>query len=220
MTIINGTHASIDTTSTELKLGETPVKADRRTTKEKPLSDAERIRRVILPAGHWTDYAGTMAGSTSQALTDLLTTALRGIADNRLRDFLEEQPGARQVALADYTVPALLAWNADTAASRGSITFTRDAVVEWYGTSKVAKAMTAKSLQHRDLVLQRLAALSAKNHGLKKPEDCDKLVALLAEDVSQENCPALVAELVARLEGIRTSMTSRKADAVLSLDDL
>jgi hypothetical protein len=92
--------------------------------------------------------------------------------------------------------------------------------VEWFTGSLVAKAMSAKSLQHRDLVLQRLAALSAKNHGLKKPEDCDKLVALLADDASAENCPPLVAELVARLDGIRTSMTSRKADATLSLDDL
>lgn len=220
MPIINGTHASIDTVSAALTIGQIPVKADRRTTKEKPLTDAERIRRVVLPAGHWQGIAGTMAGEHSQALTDLLTAGLRGIADARLRDFLEEQPGARQVALADYTVGALLAWNAETAASRGSITFTRDQVVEWFPGSKVAAAMIAKSLQHRDLVLQRLAALSAKNHGLKKPEECDKLTALLADDASAENCQPLVVELLARLDGIRTSMTARKDDKTLSLDDL
>lgn len=221
MTIINNAEATIDTTATEASIGQIIVSADRRGTKDKPLTDAERIRRVILPAGHWGELSAGLLNTTNQqyqqaqGLTDLLRNALRDIANARLKDTLSENPQQRTVALSDYTVGALLAWNADTASSRGSITFTREQVEQWFPTSKLAAAMAAKGAQWVEFVSKRLATLAAKNHGLKKPEDADKLIVLLADDADT----AIVGELIQRLTHISKSLQQRTADS-LTLDDL
>lgn len=219
MTLINNSITAaitIDTVTPTLKLGEIQLSADRRAGKgQTQLSDAERIRRAVLPAGHWGELAGTISGTPSQGLTDVLREALKAIGSARLRDTLAEEPMARTVALADYTVAALLSWNAETASSRGSITFTREQVEEWFPSSAVCAVMTAKGAQWVDFLLKRLATLAAKNHGLKKPEDADKLIALLSDDADS----AIGSELIQRLSHISKSLTTRTADA-LSLDDL
>lgn len=215
MSIINTKEATIDTTSAELSIGQISLSADKRGTKEKPLTDAERIRRVVLPAGHWGELSATADGTPSQGLTDILRNALRDIGSARLKDTLAENPLARTVALSDYSVGALLAWNSDTASSRGSITFTREQVEEWFTSSAIHAAMQVRGAQWVDFVGKRLAALAAKNHGLKKPEDADKLVVLLAEDASS----SIGSELIQRLSHISKSLQQRTADA-LSLDDL
>lgn len=216
MTILNSKEATIDTTTTELSLGQILVSADRRGSKEKPLTDAERLRRVVLPAGHWGELSAAADGTASQGLTDLLRSALREIANARLKDTLSENPHQRTVALSDYTVGALLAWNSDTAATRGSITFTREQVEEWFPTSKLYQQMQQKGAQFVDFVGKRLATLAAKNHGLKKPEDADKLVTLLSEDATS----AIGSELIQRLAHISKSLSQRTADTAISLDDL
>lgn len=215
MTIINNREATIDTVTTDLQLGQLLISADRRSTKDKPLTDSERIRRVILPAGHWGELSAAIGGTPSQGLTDVLRTALRDIANARLKDYLAEQPLARTVALSDYTIPALLSWNADTASSRGSITFTREDVEQWFPTSAIFAAMAKKGQQYVDFIGKRLATLAAKNHGLKKAEDADKLITLLSDDANS----ALGSELIQRLAHISKSLTTRTVDS-LSLDDL
>lgn len=216
MTILNSKEATIDTTTTELKLGEILISADRRSTKEKPLTDAERIRRVILPADQWGELTASNNGASSQGLTDLLRNALRDLGNARLKDILAENPLQRTVALTDFTVGSLLSWNSDTASSRGSITFTREQVEEWYPTSAIYRAMKNRSNAHADFVGKRLAALAAKNHGLKEPADADKLTVLLADDGNT----ALGAELIQRLGHISKSLTARTAQETISMDDL
>lgn len=215
MTILNEKLATIDTTTTELKLGEILISADRRASKGEKLDDSQRIRRVILPANHWGEIAGTLSGTPMQGLTDVLREALKGIASARLRDTLAESPMQRTVELSHYSVAALLSWNQETASSRGSITFTREQVEEWYPTSKICEAMTSKGEQWKEFVGKRLATLAAKNHGLKKSEEADKLLVLLENDADS----AIGAELIQRLTHISKSLTARTADA-LSLDDL
>lgn len=216
MTTINNVSASIDTVAPALKIGEIQISADRRTTEKAPLTDAERIRRVVLPANHWGTLAATSEGAASQGLTDILITGLKRIASDRLKDYLTEQPLARTVALVDYTVTALLSWSTETASSRGALTFDRQQVEDWFPTSKLCAVMTTKGKAYADLVLQRLAALAAKNHGLKKAEDATKLVTLLADDVDTP----LVSELIQRLAHIEKGFTARSNDKTISLDDL
>lgn len=218
MTIIsNNTTAqiTIDTTTTDLQLGQILVSADRRGTKEKPLSDAERIRRVILPSSAWGNIAASVDGTPMQGLTDVLRNALRDIASARLKDALAETPMLRTVSLADYSIGALLAWNEETASSRGSITFTREQVEAWYPSSAIAASMKEKGAQWVEFLGKRLATLAAKNHGLKKSEDADKLIALLSDDANT----SIGSELIQRLSHISKSLTARTAET-LSLDDL
>lgn len=217
MTIINNTSATIDTVVPELKIGEIQLSADRRssrTSKEK-LTDSQRIRRVVLPANHWGEISAHHNGTPAQGLTDILRNALRDIGSARLRDTLAESPMLTTVSLSDYTVTSLLSWNAETAASRGSITFTREQVEEWYPTSAIYKLMEEKGAQWQEFLGKRLATLAAKNHGLKKAEDADKLVTLLADDADS----SIGSELIQRLSHISKSM-SQRVEETLSLDDL
>ena len=123
MTTINSLELLIETVTPVTYIGQVQLSADRR---GKELTSAQRIRRAILPASHWGDYSAALAGTASQSLTDLLRTSLIAIASARLRDALEENPLARTVPLADYTIAALLTWNAESATTRGALTWRRD----------------------------------------------------------------------------------------------
>ncbi len=211
---------TIDTVPSETKLGEIPLNADRRSTKDKPLSDAERIRRATLPAGHWGELGATINGERSAALAEMLRGAMRELANQRLRDHLQEQPLSRRILASDYTVAALLAWNESTAGSRGSITFTREQVEAWYPTSAVFAAMARKGQQFADFIGKRLAALAARQHGLKDEKDALKLMALLEADAnSSAPSAALAVELVTRLQGIAKSLATRQQETI-SMDDI
>lgn len=211
---------SIDTVPSELTLGQIPVNADHRSSKEKPLTDAERVRRVTLPAGHWGELEGSINGERSKALGELLRAAVREVANQRLRDHLAEQPLSRRVLASDYTVAALLAWNESTAGSRGSITFTREQIEAWYPTTKLFAAMARKGQQFADFIGKRLAALAARQHGLKDEKDALKLLTLLGDDAaSDQPAAALAIELVTRLQGIAKSLATRQQEAI-SMDDI
>lgn len=224
MTIINETNVAIETVVPQIKLGEIQISADRRSTKEKPLTDAERIRRAVLPAATWGELAATLNGERAQGLTDILRDALKQLAADRLRDALAADPMLRTVPLADYSVAALLTWSSETAASRGSITFTRDEATNWFAKSATAAAMLAKhgakGLAVVSLLTNRYGALAAKNHGLKDEAEAQKLVAIIdPKDLEGENA-ALVADIIGRLDAIAKQLKAKAAEATVSLDDI
>lgn len=207
MTTINETHLTIDTTTPSLSIGQIQVSADRRTAKgAAPLSDSERIRRVVLPAGHWEGVSCALHGQQSQALTDTLHGALKELACARLRDYLTEEPMARTVPLAEYTIPALLSWSTATASSRGALTVDRDEVTEWFKTSALA-ARFAKNLGVQQMLEGRCAALAANNHGIKTAEDANGLIAMLAADAAHP----IAIELISRLNSIATQLAAKVA---------
>lgn len=226
MTVLNNLSVTIDTTVPALTIGQIQLSADRRSTKDKPLTDAERIRRAVLPANHWGELASSINGERSQSLTDVLRTALTAIASDRLRDLLTEKPGELTISLADYTVPALLAWNSETATTRGSITFTREQVEKWITDSATMATFTTKHAANpklaalRALVTTRFATLAAKNHGIKDEADAHKLIALIAPADLEGTSAALVTEIIGRLEHIAKQLAAKAAEATVSMDDL
>lgn len=216
MTILNDTSITIDTVQPNLTIGQIQLSADRRSTKEKPLTDADRIRRAVLPANTWGELSASSNEQRNQGLTDILLTGLKQLASERLKDFLNEEPMARTIPLNYFTITNLLTWSADTAASRGSLTFDRDAVLNWYPTSAIFITMKAKGNQVTEFILQRLTALAAKNHGLKTPQEATKLITLLSDDAES----TLGGELIQRLAHIEKALTNRKDETKISLDDL
>lgn len=227
--IINNNQFPIQTVAPTLALGEIMVSADRRTAKdaETKLTDAERIRRVVLPAGHWQEISATLAGEKSQGLTDVLREALRSIANDRLKDALAETPMLPAVEAAHYTVAALLAWSEETASSRGSITFTRDQAEEWFKQSRTQQNLVAKWMEAgktadqmrvlSDFALKRFCALAAKNHGIKDAADADKLLALVApEDAGT----GIGSDIVGRIAHISKALTAKAEETNISMDDL
>lgn len=225
MSIINNpetTSITIDTVTPTLQLGQIQISADRKTIdKSKPLSDAERIRRIVLPSNYWGNLSASMNGSSSQSLTDILTSGLKTIANAKLRDFLMENPLARTVPLIDFSISHLLAWSAESASSRGALTFDRDQIEAWFPTSKLFILMATKGTAWTSFMLNRLGTLAAKNHGLKKSEDADKLITLLEADATDSNASPLVSELIQRLAHISKALAARaNSPTTLSLDDL
>lgn len=222
---INQTQIVIETVVPTLKLGEIQISADRRSTKEKPLTDAERIRRAVLPANSWGEIAGTLNSERSQGLTDLLREALKSIASDRLRDTLNENPLATTIELKDYSVSELLKWSNETAASRGSITFTRDQATSWYTASATAAAMlekhgTTKGAAVNLMLTNRFGALAAKNHGLREESEAKKLLSIIeAADLEGESA-ALVADIIGRLDAISKQLKAKAAEATVSMDDI
>ena len=210
------TEVTIDTVTPELKIGEIQLSADRRSSKENPLTDAERIRRVVIPANYWGELSASANGTANSGLRDILINGLKAIGSARLKDTLTENPLQRTVKLSDYSVTNLLAWSEETAASRGSLTFDREQVEAWFPTTKLHAAMKEKGEQYITFMQNRLASLAAKNHGLKKPEEADKLITLLAGDTENGIC----SDLIQRLAHISKSLAARTNDSTISLDDL
>jgi len=230
MTLINTTSVTIDTVVPTLSIGQIQISADRRSTKEKPLTDSERIRRVVLPANYWGEISATLNNDKSQSLTDILRTALTGIAADRLRDTLAAEPMQRTVELSDYTVSALLSWNAETASGRGSITFTREQVESWFDGSTTKQALATKYAAAGKSVTEvttlltfirnRFASTAAKNHGLKEATDAAKLTSLIDPADLDGKDASLMVELLGRLEHISKLLTAKANEATISMDDL
>jgi hypothetical protein len=217
MTKLNETHITIDTTTPNLQIGEIQLSADRRTVKGQPeLKDYERIRRVVLPAGTWNGIETTFNGNQIQSLTDAIQQAIKKLASDKLRDFLEENPLARTVPLTEFTIPAILAWSSETAASRNSLTVTKEQITDWYLTSKLAAAMKERSQGAYSLLQQRCEAMAANNHGLKTVEQALKMITLLADDGEHP----VVIEMLGRLSAIERALTEKTKPTKVSLDDL
>lgn len=226
MSLITTLATEILTVVPELQLGQIQISADRRSTKENKLSDAERIRRAILPANHWGEFSALLNGEKSQGLTDILREALKQLASDRLKDSLAAEPQLKTIDLADYNVSNLLKWSTETAASRGSITFTRDEVTNWFAGSATAANIKTKHGDKAEAILSflsnRYGALAAKNHGLKVEAEAIKLMVLIADADTDAASPAaaLVAEIVGRLDSIAKQLKAKAAEASISLDDI
>ena len=222
---ISSTQILIETVVPTLKLGEIQISADRRSTKEKPLSDSERIRRAVLPANTWGEISAQLNSERSQGLTDILREALKSIASDRLRDTLAENPLATTVELKDYSVAELLKWSADTASSRGSITFTREQATNWFATSATAAAMLEKHGATKGaavnlMLTNRFGALAAKNHGLREVSEAKKLMSIIDPADLEGTSAALVADIIGRLDAITKQLTAKAAEATVSMDDI
>lgn len=225
MSILNNNLVTIDTVVPTLSLGQIQLSADRRSTKEKPLTDAERIRRAVLPAGHWNEFSATLNDQRNQSLTDILRNRLVELASDRLRDSLAADPGLRTLPLADFTIPALLSWSMETASSRGSITFTRDQAQDWFDRSATAVALAAKHGPTRSPAIlsylrNRFGALAAKNHGLKDEAEALKLTTIIAEADTTGEDAALVTEILTRLAHVAKSLAAKANEATVSMDDI
>lgn len=215
----------VHTVSPETPVGYFQVSADRRSNKENPLSDADRIRRIVLPDAIWDGLEVTERNQRSDGLRELLTAKLREVAQLRLRDLLSEEPMLRTVDAAQFTVGALLAWNTERAATTGGIGFERDDVLAWFETSKLRSDMIAKHGNKAPAVLaflrQRYGALAARNHGLTKPEDAAKLLVMLPDSDLTGPASDLLGMVANRLVAIEKSLTAKLAnEAAVSLDDL
>lgn len=222
---ISQTLIAIETVVPQIKLGEIMISADRKSTAENKLSDSERIRRIVLPANAWEEISANLNDAKSSALTDILREALKKLANDRLRDILSENPLQRTVELNQFQISELLKWSNDTAASRGSITFTRDEATSWFTKSATAAAMLEKHGATKGaaiitMLTNRFGALAAKNHGLKDEAEALKLMSIIDPADATGTSAALVTDITARLDAIAKQLRAKAAEATISMDDI
>lgn len=226
-TLINNIAVAIQTVSPQLNIGEIMLSADKRSTKEAPIKDEERIRRIVLPSNTWGNLSAMMNDERNQSLTDILKNSLVKLGSDRLRDILAETPMLRQVEVSNFTVSALLKWSEETATSRGGITFTREQAENWYASSVTKTANADKwatagknaatiTTMHQ-FVSNRFGALAAKNHGLAKADDATKLMAMIATEDADSS---IAVEIIGRLEHINKTLAAKANEATVSMDDL
>jgi hypothetical protein len=219
----NLTKFAIHTVVPELKLGEFMVSADRKSTKDNKLTDAQRIRRIVIPATLWNGIETTLMTQPSLALSEMLLKSLRELAGDRLREELNEGEMIREVDSAKFTVSSLLTWNKETASSRGMLTLDKDEVLAWFETSETRNAIATKHGVKAPAILAylrtRFGALAARNHGLTKPEDAAKLMSIIADSDATGEKASLVTEILARLNGIQSALQAKLADGdAISMD--
>lgn len=212
-TATNGTEFTIDTVTPEITLGDIMVSADKR---GKELKDSERIRRVVIPAKHWSGLAATQNLQLSPLLTDILIKGLQSIAKARLADYLNEQPLARTVAANDYTVSALLEWNAETTKQGQVIPFTREELEAWFPTSATFSKYAPKGQAITDTVGATIYKLAAKNHGLKDIDEAARVINWLDTAVSAGDSTA--SALVLRLGQIIDNMKAKTDNKKISIN--
>jgi hypothetical protein len=200
----NGTEFTIDTVTPEITLGDIMVSADKR---GKELTEAQRIRRVVIPAAHWAGLSATQHLRPSNLLTDILIKGLQGIAKARLVDYLNEQPLARTVSASDYTVEALLAWNQETSKQGDALAYDADEIAEWFTTSNLYTKAAKQGQVVVDVIKGTLTKLAAKNHGIKDEEETTKIIVWLADDEANP----VAAALISRLGKISETIAAKKA---------
>lgn len=214
---------AIHTVVPELKLGQIMISADRKSTATNKLTDAQRIRRIVIDESAWTGIEATLLTQPSQALQDMLNKALRELAGDRLREELNEGEMIREVEAAKFTVSALLAWNKETASNRGMLTLDKDEVLSWFETSETRNLIASKHGTRAPAILAylrtRFGALAARNHGLTKPEDAAKLMSIIADADTTGERASIVTEILSRLNGIQKSLEAKLLDGdAISMD--
>jgi hypothetical protein len=199
---------TIDTTTPAITAEEIMLSADRR---GKELSDAERIRRVVLPAKTWGSLAATENLKPLENLAAVLEKALIQIASARLRETLEENPLARTVAAADYSISSLLAWNAATSKQGASFPYSREELETWFATSATAKKYTPKGEAVLQVVKETIAKLAARNHGIKTTDQANRVIGWLDTAVSADD--PIASALVEKLGNIITVLEEKTSKA-------
>lgn len=215
----NQQEAIISTTGLERDHDEIIVSANRKSTSDKKLTDAERIRCCAIPAATFSGITILSENCPTDPLSALLQSKLQDIANQRLREFIAETADSvRSIPLNLFSLPALLAWDAETSAARGSISFSKEEVLEWFNKSatkqQLAQRLPAEGLE---FISKRFSALAAKNHGLAKEADALKLLSLIAPvDATSETGSAVVA----RINAIATSLRAKADSNTWSMDSI
>lgn len=185
------------------------------------VTDDLRYRSVYMPAE--VIFGGVTAmldDKPSTALLSLVHNALLELARARLKDDLGDTRSLKSVVVNDYSVAALLAWNIETAAARGSLSFTKDQALTWFDASSLSTKLIQKNPKAHAALRIRVAALAAKNHGIKFSKDATAILALIpAEDVAT----GIGSDIVARLAHISAALAEKEQEesldfASISLD--
>jgi hypothetical protein len=222
MTTINQTHLTIDTTSIEPTIGQLVISANRRGNKAKGIEipKEERIRRVMLPAGHWPELRSTIDNIFSQPLTDILRERMRKLAGERLEELLTAEPLARSVPASLFSLSELLAWSTETSTNRGSIGYSAEDVESWLEEeSTIIKALALRT--------DAKAAALAKDYIEKctrsastqaaKAFDSDAVTMRKFASMMQarnEQATVVGAKIVARVTALAVREDNKRSDAI------
>lgn len=165
--------------------GQQQIIARWKDTANRPISAANRVRSVILPANIWSDETtiSHAESSVAAALKLHLLDSLAELAKSYLSTIVEESNWQRtQVPQEHFSLASLLNWQNEVAALSGRLN--GEEITNWLSSSVTIKAVVASHGAAIGTALgAQLVRLASPNHGLT-PEKAGKLLSSLwqAED--------------------------------------
>lgn len=138
-------------------------------TDKRPISTANRVRAVILPATIWSGQltVTALAGNNATAALRMhLLDSIEELAKSYLSTIVEESNWQRtQVPLQSFQLASLLAWQDERAALSGRLN--GDEIKAWVATSTTIATITEKHGAAIAKALgEQLVKLASPNHGL------------------------------------------------------
>lgn len=192
MTNITITSAAADSVAT----GTMQLIARWKSTENNPISAANRLRAVILPANIWTQELHTMSDSLRLFVHD----AIEDLARKYLSTICQESNWLRTEVNQDaFSLASLLKWNAEQAALSGRLN--GDEIKKWLTESvTIATVATKHGAKIAEALGNQFVKLASPNHGLT-PEKADKLLSQVWATDDADSTTGL--RVMLRLQSIR-----------------
>jgi hypothetical protein len=208
MTLINITSVAQESTNAN----EMQIVARWKDTDKRPISAANRIRAIVLPATIWKGDEAIQP-IANQSLQLFVHDAIADLAKDYLSTIVEESNWIRtQVPQESFTLASLLAWNAERAALSGRLN--GEEIKKWIAESVTINTIAFKhGAEIAKALGEQFVKLASPNHGLT-PEKASKILANLwnAEDANSNT--GLRVQL--RLDAI----SKKNADSANVLDSI
>lgn len=174
-------------------------------TDKRPISAANRVRAVVLPANIWGD--ATAAAGENKQFALFISDALTDLAKQYLSTIVEESNWQRtQVPAESFTLAALLNWQTEQAAISGRLN--SDEIKQWLSSSAtIAAVSAAHGAAIAKALGEQLAKLAGPNHGLT-PEKAGKILANIWRAEDADSNTGLRVQL--RLSAIRDKQQNQQ----------
>lgn len=184
-------------------------------SKEKTVSPNNRIRAIVLPANQWNEAITVEAGNdeTSKMLKLHIHDSIADLAKTYLATICEESNMQRtQVPIEQFTLSALLQWQAEQAAISGRLN--GDEIKNWLSSSATIKHVSSVHGENIGKALgEQFVKLASPNHGLT-PEKAAKLLSSLWQIEDTDSTTGL------RVQMRLTAISKKNAETQNVLDSI
>lgn len=158
-----------------------------KSTDNRPIDAANRVRAVILPATIWQD-ASTVATAHSPAFSLFVMDAVEELAKSYLSTIVEESKWMRtQVPEQSFTLASLLIWQQEQAAASGRLN--GEAIKAWATKSATVTNFrtVSGSAAKADALIGLFVKLAGPNHGWTKDKAGKMLDTLFSADDAKDS---------------------------------
>lgn len=181
-------------------------------TDKQPISAANRVRAIMLPANIWSDDDDVSKVKNNNLLSLFLHDAIEELAKSYLSTIIRDSNWMRlEVPEEHFFLSSLLEWQQEQSASTSRLN--AEVIKAWVaGSYTIASIKEAHSEKHATALGEQFVKLAGPNHGLT-PEKAEKILSNLWDNRDTDDNTGM--RVMLRLQAIK----NKKADGNL-LEDL